>query len=127
MPAPSSLIASCAAASIVPASAGWPTSARFGVGRPDGAVRDTHQGDAGLADPAVGDGDHGGDADEGEVAVTTRDLLERPARAVGTGRDPDLGQQLVVGHRRREVPDEEVVGRHDALDRARSARPSLHR
>ena len=62
-----------------------------------------------------GDRDHGGDADEREVAVATRDLVERPARAVGTGRDPDLGQQFVVGHRGREVADEEVVGRHDPL------------
>ena len=59
--------------------------------------------------------DHGGDADEREVAVTAGDLLERPARAGGSGWHADLGEQLVVVERRGEVPDEELVGRHDPL------------
>ena len=122
-----SLIASWAAASIVPASAGWPTSATSASDSADRAVGHAHQSDPGLADAAVGDRDHGGDADEREVAVTADDLVERPARVVGSGRDPDLGQQFVVGHRRGEVPDEEVVGRDEPFTLPRIARPFRRR
>ena len=87
----------------------------LGVGGADGPVRDSHQGEPRLVDAFPVEGDHGRDADEGEVAVAAGDLVERPPAARRSRRDPDLCQQLVVGDRRGEVPDEELVRRHDSV------------
>ena len=53
-----------------------------------------------------------------EIAAAARELAEAPAALRRPGRQPDLGDDLVVLERGRQRPDEEVVG----ADRARPLR-----
>ena len=117
-PGSRSRTASAAAAVKVSAEAAAPTSdcstSRARTGRSATPIRQTRA--SPIAPPPLS-GDHGGHADQGEVAVAAGHLLERPACARRTGRDPDLDDALVVVERRGEVRHEEVVGRDHALAR----------
>src|SRR5207247_2125964 len=77
---------------------------------------DVRQPDARRRDlPALVEPDHGGDADDREVADLPLELEIRPSASRRGLRYPDFDEDLVRPERRRERVEEEVVDRNDAL------------